>query len=171
MGKITSYQINLIQNWGPLKTSTNDLTVNLSDRVGLSRRFHGCWLLTLATLANPWLTASSAREVHRSHALRHSMAGVSATGGVKMQQRFWTFVSCGNTNCIQMSKIDAEPHSLIFSSGASFGVLSSQNFSPANSKVHSHAFLWVIATFRPWKYGLIHQMVSKLWHCQRSYSY
>lgn len=44
-------------------------------------------------------------------------------------------------------------------------------FNPANSKVHSHAFLWVIATFRPWKYGLIHQMVSKLWHCQRSYSY
>ena len=36
-----------------------------------------------------------------------------------------------------MSEIDAEPHSLLFSFGASFGVLSSQNFNPANSKVHS----------------------------------
>lgn len=55
------------------------------------------------------------------------MAGVSATGGVKMPLKL-EVVSRGNTNCctecIQMSKIDGEPHSLLFSSGASFGVLS-----------------------------------------------
>ena len=103
--------------FGPFKVN--------NDRVWLSRRFHGCWLLTLATLANPWLTASSAREVHRSHAFRHSMTG--CTAGVKMKLKL-EVVSCANTSwCTKMHPNVSNRQwisSYFFLLCASFGVLS-----------------------------------------------
>lgn len=114
----------------------------------------GCWPWLL------WLIHDSQRLLHAKCIVAMLLGTPWRAAGVKMKLKL-EVVSCANTSwctkCIQMSQIDSESHH-IFSFYVRRLESSQSIFNPANSMVHSHALLSVIATFRPWKYGLIHAL-------------